>query len=133
MNIFGHQIRVEIAIICVILGIFIGINTTCSCKKEHFVAPSLPSEITDDGPGVGVTGENTGEESWQRKFNKAEMQMIPGKQDNSKIMFDNNECKADCCSYSNYSCSGGCICSTDEQRKLLDNRGGNCSGEHCVI
>lgn len=40
------------------------------------------------------------------------------------FMFKNNQCKPECCGAS-YACDGGCVCSTPEQRRLINMRGGN--------
>ena len=40
------------------------------------------------------------------------------------FMFKNNQCKPSCCGAS-YSCSGGCVCTTPEQRDYINSRGGN--------
>jgi hypothetical protein len=42
----------------------------------------------------------------------------------SLFMFKNNQCKPECCGAS-YACDGGCVCSTPEQRKFINMRGGN--------
>ncbi len=38
--------------------------------------------------------------------------------------FKNNQCKPECCGAS-YSCDGGCVCTTPDQRQFLASRGGN--------
>ena len=38
------------------------------------------------------------------------------------FMFAHNQCKTECCP-STYSCSGGCLCTTPEQRDFINNRG----------
>lgn len=38
--------------------------------------------------------------------------------------FKNNECKPECCD-STLACSGGCVCTTPEQRDFINTRGGN--------
>ena len=38
--------------------------------------------------------------------------------------FKNNQCKPECCS-STLSCSGGCVCTTPDQRSFINRRGGN--------
>ena len=43
------------------------------------------------------------------------------------FMFKNNQCKPECCGAS-YSCNGGCVCTTPEQRTYLNQRGGNRTG-----
>lgn len=40
------------------------------------------------------------------------------------FLFKNNQCKPSCCG-STFSCSGGCVCTTPEQRELINTRGGN--------
>ena len=40
------------------------------------------------------------------------------------FMFKNNQCKPSCCG-SSYSCNGGCVCTTPEQREYINSRGGN--------
>ena len=40
----------------------------------------------------------------------------------SLFMFSNNECRPECCP-STYSCDKGCVCTTEQQRKFINNRG----------
>jgi hypothetical protein len=40
------------------------------------------------------------------------------------FIFKNNQCKPECCG-SSYSCGGGCVCTTPEQRHFIASRGGN--------
>ena len=42
----------------------------------------------------------------------------------SLFMFKNNQCKPECCG-SSFSCDGGCVCTTPEQRQYIAGRGGN--------
>ena len=42
----------------------------------------------------------------------------------SLFMFKNNQCKPECCGAS-FSCSGGCVCTTEADRDLILKRGGN--------
>lgn len=51
-------------------------------------------------------------------------EFTPG--DDSLFMFKNNQCKPECCG-SSFSCSGGCVCTTPNQRQYLASRGGNVS------
>jgi hypothetical protein len=39
-------------------------------------------------------------------------------------LFKNNQCKPECCGAS-FSCDGGCVCTTPQQRALIAGRGGN--------
>lgn len=45
----------------------------------------------------------------------------------SMFMMAFNKCDPSCCP-STYSCGGGCVCMTDEQRNFLGNRGNNGNG-----
>jgi hypothetical protein len=49
-------------------------------------------------------------------------EFTPG--DDSLFMFKNNQCKPECCGAS-FSCGGGCVCTTPDQRQYLASRGGN--------
>ena len=49
-------------------------------------------------------------------------EFVPGP--DSLFMFKNNQCKPECCGAS-FSCGGGCVCTTPEQRQMLAGRGGN--------
>lgn len=40
------------------------------------------------------------------------------------FIFKNNQCKPECCG-SSFSCGGGCVCTTPEQRQMIAGRGGN--------
>jgi hypothetical protein len=44
--------------------------------------------------------------------------------ENHLLPFTNNECKPECCG-ATLSCDGGCICTTPEQRTMINTRGGN--------
>jgi hypothetical protein len=102
-------------------------------KKEHFANYSgSPGGARDSYQPMGAfdgvrlqTGNNIS--SWRYtapneplmgNFPKFE----PG-QDNL-FMFKDNQCKPECCG-SSYSCDGGCVCSTPEQRDMINMRGGN--------
>lgn len=40
------------------------------------------------------------------------------------FMLRDNQCKPECCGAS-FSCDGGCVCTTPDQRKFINERGGN--------
>lgn len=49
-------------------------------------------------------------------------EFVPGP--DNLFMFKNNQCKPECCGAS-FSCGGGCVCTTPQQRQMLAGRGGN--------
>jgi hypothetical protein len=75
--------------------------------------------------GVRLTAENGGwrytapNEPLKGNFPK----FSPGP--DNLFMFKDNQCKPECCGAS-FSCdSGGCVCTTPEQRRYINERGGN--------
>jgi hypothetical protein len=44
--------------------------------------------------------------------------------DDNLFIFKNNQCKPECCGAS-FSCDGGCVCTTPQQRDFINKRGGN--------
>ena len=44
--------------------------------------------------------------------------------DDNLFIFKNNQCKPECCGAS-FSCDGGCVCTTPQQRDYINKRGGN--------
>lgn len=49
----------------------------------------------------------------------------------SMFMFAYNKCSPSCCGNSPYSCNGGCVCLTNEQKKYMSNRGYNNKFNKC--
>ena len=68
---------------------------------------------------------NNGVSAWRytapnEPLNGPEFQPGP----DSLFLFKNNQCKPECCGAS-FSCGGGCVCTTPQQRQYLASRGGN--------
>jgi hypothetical protein len=134
ITILGYKMRVEIIILCMILGGFISINSFCSCAgglKEGFqVSSNLVGAAVEYTMGDGVKS------SWEKKTKSVDYaaQLYQNMEGNTGtsvplpeselIMFDNNKFDPDCCP-SVYSNSSGCVCATPEQMKYLNQRGGN--------
>ena len=66
--------------------------------------PLIPKESINVSNGPSVNGKKKGPKNM--------------------FMFAFNQCKPECCP-STYSCSGGCVCTTKNQRDYLKNRGNN--------
>jgi hypothetical protein len=85
---------------------------------------SAKSEKMGSFDGVGLTCPD-GVSKWKcntpnEPLNGPEFE--PGSDD--LFMFKNNQCKPECCP-SSYSCGGGCVCTSPDQRQLIASRGGN--------
>jgi len=76
--------------------------------------------------GVRLTPEN-GVSAWRNTapnepLRAGAKEFAPGP--DNLFMFKDNQCKPECCGAS-FSCGGGCVCTTKEQRNLIASRGGN--------
>tara|TARA_B110000261_G_scaffold164243_3_gene212930 strand:- start:2198 stop:2593 length:396 start_codon:yes stop_codon:yes gene_type:complete len=129
ISIFGYKSRLEIIVICIILGIFIGATTLCGCTcglKENFTSSQSASFSENEIPkDYGKVGE--------RQHNSGENHMNGDGKINYLNFFKKNEFSSECCDASTFSGAGGCACLASEQQKFLNNRGGNCSGDYCSI
>jgi hypothetical protein len=77
------------------------------------------------GPFDGVKLETGNASEWRytkpnEPLNGPEVEMGP----DSLFMFKNNQCKPECCGAS-FSCNGGCVCTSPQQRDYINSRGGN--------
>jgi hypothetical protein len=77
------------------------------------------------GPFDGVKLETGNSSEWRytkpnEPLNGPEVEMGP----DSLFMFKNNQCKPECCG-SSFSCDGGCVCTSPQQRDFINTRGGN--------
>ena len=120
---FPIQFRLEVALLCILLGMFIQANTAYNCLTQEGMAAG--SAAIDYAMGKGVPG-NTGS-SPQLANNPAEMYekvqvpLPPGQ----LFMYANNDFKPECCKNSTISGSTGCACETQEQIDYIARRGGN--------
>ncbi len=105
-------------------------SASVSNKKavEKFVDAFYEQAAT--GPSYSPIGEfdgislKTGNESAWRGTAPNEPLVGPAPGPDSLFMFKNNQCKPECCGAS-FSCGGGCVCTTPEQRQYIASRGGN--------
>jgi hypothetical protein len=90
------------------------------------VAGGAKDKYEPIGAFDGVT-LSTGNKVSSWRFTAPDEQLLgaeftPG--DDSLFIFKNNQCKPECCGAS-FSCSGGCVCTSPEQRSYINGRGGN--------
>ena len=93
-------------------------NPSCKWRKSPCNLP-LASEVKIYNP-VGQ-GEILTQDPASNTF-----PTLDGTPDTSKslFMFAHNQCRPECCP-GTHSCDRGCICTTAQQRKFLNRRGGN--------
>ena len=122
LKLLGNKVRLEIIILCVLLGMLIGVTTlsSCSCSKEHF-HNAAPTNVDLNQYDFLKHGVQHNKGSVQ---NQPTNPMMPGQ----KYFWANNKFTPECCDYSTVSGGNGCACVTDEQMKYLASRGGNRTG-----
>lgn len=104
-------------------------------NRERFVEKNnelLPADKIAIIQGNAVPNKNPGSITFDQ--NDPSTQSVDGTKNTPKSMFvfAYNKCDVKCCGDSPYSCSGGCVCLTDEQKKFLSNRGFNNRQNKCV-
>jgi len=101
---YSMKSRMVMLVFFLLLGV-IGFSLCSSCVKEGFEA------ITQ--------WKQTGELPWDGPYSLPETQPVP-----EMFMFANNKVSPDC-NMSTYTTSGGGVCTTPEQLRFLNSRGGN--------
>ena len=135
ISILGHKMRLELILVCLLVGGFIGVNMFCSCAggaKEGFQAGTqLVGAALSYNMGQGVQGswENeaaapSGYNSWFKGLEGNTQGLKVPLADGQLAMFAKNRSSPECCP-ATYSDSVGCLCATPEQMKYLNERGGN--------
>jgi len=133
ISVLGHKMRLEIVVLSMVVGIFIGVNAFCSCAggiKEGFQAGTmLVGSALSYSMGDGVKGSWESNETDTASGNP--YQHLEGNTggpvplpENQLFMFDQNKFTPECCP-STYSSSTGCVCASPEQMNYLNQRGGN--------
>lgn len=133
ISVLGHKMRLEIVVLSMVVGIFIGVNAFCSCAggiKEGFQAGTLlVGSALSYSMGEGVKGSwesnetdtASGNPYQHLESNTGGPVPLP---ENQLFMFDQNKFTPECCP-STYSSSTGCVCASPEQMNYLNQRGGN--------
>lgn len=124
-----------IALLFVALYVLGGVN---SKKAEKFTNQSTMQTATllpENQVFVFQGTQMPDEPSAAIKFDQGDpsMNTVDGTQGSSKsmFMFTYNQCKPECCDYSPYSCSGGCVCMTPKQIDFIGTRGSNNKYDKC--
>ena len=94
----------------------------------NYLLGAAPSGGTSMGIYDNVVKAGVAQGQWKvNTRNEAKLgpeEFKPGP--DSLFMFKDNQCKPECCGAS-FSCSGGCVCTTEADRALIQKRGGNSS------
>jgi hypothetical protein len=137
MKVLGYSLRPEIVALLVIVLVFTSIHVWCSCAgglKEGFHAGrDLTGAAVDYVMGKDIKN------SWTHPLSSGssiqsvndlykDLETHQGGQvplkEGEMLVFAENEYKPECCP-STYSNSSGCVCASAEQKRYLNERGGN--------
>ena len=136
---FGQNIRLEIILLCLILGTLVFMVTTCSCfKMSVFETFSSVNEGMNNMAPLNDQIMANSPNSWANKASEYAGGMgyesiLAGQKnhvgtavplENTMLMFKDNKFKPECCP-STYTNSTGCACVSTEQTQYLNQRGGN--------
>lgn len=133
--VFGQKLRIEVIIICVILGYILGAHLLCSCSKitvkeglsmlksaplDYRMGSDIPNSW-ENKPEMRYNGPNDWYKSLENNVAPDPRQMIAS---GHMSMLSDNTFDPKCCP-STYTSSMGCACLSPEQTKYLSERGGN--------
>jgi hypothetical protein len=107
--------RVEVLLLCLVVGGIIACVTVCSCAGGAKEAMSLLGAPLNYRMDHGIGGSVA---SWESKSSEEVGRPT------HLFMFGDNEMRPECCP-STYSGSTGCVCVSENQMKYLNERGGN--------
>lgn len=126
LKVLGMKLRLEVIVVCMLLGGFIAVNLWCTCAggiKEGFDAGMQMTNAAFQYT-VGKDGKKHVDLYKHLEGNRGG-KVPPPKHE--KFLFEHNEFKPECCP-STYSSSRGCACVSPEQAKYINERGGNRTG-----
>jgi len=132
ITILGFKMRVELIVLCILIGWFICVNLFCTCAggvKESFalIGSAIDYQMGDGVKSSWENKETHDSDDYTTGLYKSLEGNVGGEvplPDSEMVMFDKNKFAPECCP-SVYSGSTGCVCVSPEQMKYLNQRGGN--------
>jgi len=140
IKVCGIKLRVEVVIISLLIGTFLGAHVLCSCAKIDNVKVGIKKvkEGFDNmgaainykmGQGVYGSWETRKQKKgpsipWRKQHHETYKGTKVPLPEGQMFFFANNEFKPECCG-SSVSSSSGCACVTKSQIEYVNQRGGN--------
>lgn len=134
IKLFGENVRIEIIIICLVIGYIAGAHLLCSCSRlsfreglEMISGSSLNYKM---GEGVENSWElngpslNSPNDLYKKLEGNQARNPVEYVEGGGMSIFNDNMFHPKCCP-SPYSNSSGCACLSPEQVKYISDRGGN--------
>ena len=111
--------RIEIVVLCILLGAFLCCNLWCSSCKFKILGEGFGTKLSELNNGNGLDAKPLFNPN--STYEKVQIPLPEGQ----LFYYANNDFKPECCKNSSVSGTGGCACETEEQVKFLESRGGN--------
>lgn len=121
VTILGNKLRVELIVLCLLVGGFISCNVFCSC------AGGVREGLEVIGAAIDYTMSSSTKNGVTKSkiFDKLETNTLASSDpvpEEKMAMFADNKFSPECCPAA-YSSSNGCVCATPEQISVLNRRG----------
>ena len=147
IKIFGYEVRVEVAIACVIIGMVMGLMMFCDCFQYSLIEGMTKKNKTTYGKREGFKNLNNNDlhidDSYTMGWVKKAKRYASGMGNENRLntykdnvgtpvplpegelfFFADNKFTPECCP-STYSDSMGCACLSQAQVDYINQRGGN--------
>lgn len=135
---FSHYFLIAVLLVFfMLLYVYVGGSQVCSfttTKRENY--QDSPTKLFETNKmlviqGNGIPDKDVGPISFDQ--NDPAAQSVDGTVGAPKSLFPfaYNKCDVKCCGDSPYSCNGGCVCLTDQQKKHFSGRASNSKGNKC--
>ena len=141
LEFLGLKFRLEVVVICVLLGYLIGGFALCSCSKITHVQEGFNNPAAAGLHNAAEIDSSVDQQDWASDAAAYQKQsgadnifksnagisagQVPLPADQLFLFYD-NQFKSECCPNGNgYSSSGGCACMSVKQLEYLNARGGN--------
>ena len=108
IKLFGMKARVELLVLILLLGLYLGSTMLCNCMRYEGMA-NMGSREASCNPFRSL------------RDNKGPAMPLP---EGQMLVFGGDKSDPSCCP-STYTDSRGCICATEDQMEYLNERGGN--------
>ena len=124
ISIFGNKMRLELIIICLLIGGFISCNVFCSCAGGVREGLGVIGAAVDYTMTSGEKNVEAPVQTTKNVFHNLESNTLGSVTDGKMAIFADNKMAPECCPAA-YSGSTGCVCATPEQMKFISRRGQN--------
>ena len=124
ISILGKKMRLEIIILCMLIGSFITCNVFFTCAGGITEGFALLDKTINYACSVSESSSNTASGNVFASLDKNSVDDSEPLPEGQMSIFAQNTLSPSCCP-ATYSGSTGCVCATPEQMRFISARGGN--------